>query len=120
MTNADWLLPITLGIAVPIAIADLRLDGCNARVRADVLLEHAPELADEIAGNGDAILAGIKDRKTVVKSFADTARGIAVLAHLPGGVKFAGNIWCAAHFPAGRVTDERTCPDCTDTETETP
>jgi hypothetical protein len=43
--------------------------------------------------------------------FNELAKGLAVLAYQPGGVRFRGLSWCAAH-PCERWTDGPICPAC--------
>jgi hypothetical protein len=51
----------------------------------------ATDGADEIASHGDDLQFG---GKHCAPTFAALARGLAVLAHQPGGVSFAGLHWC--------------------------
>lgn len=75
-------------------------------------LATARKCGQYIAEHGDNVLFRSGDRKhTTAKAFAVLARGLAVLAFQPGGVTFAGHLWCATH-PRQQRPDGRICPEC--------
>ncbi len=77
------------------------------RNRASVALQRA-----------DDMVFGSKRRAEAATLLVDLARGIAALAYRPGGVAFAGMIFCAEHSPGGTIATDETgrCGRCRDTE----
>jgi hypothetical protein len=77
------------------------------RNRASVALQRA-----------DDMVFGSKRRAEAATLLIDLARGIAALAYRPGGVAFAGMVFCAEHSPAGTIATDETgrCGLCRDTE----
>ena len=79
------VLEAMLPVAVLTALDDV------ARLADDERVRLAAEFADAIASHGDDLMFG---GKHCAPTFAALARGLAVLAHQPGGVSFAGLHWC--------------------------
>lgn len=85
------LLTLTLSCAVPLWIEQFRV------LNDDQRLEIARVSGQEIAEHGDIIQYRSKKKGETAAAFNHLARGLAVLAFAPGGVRFAG-----LHFEAGR------------------
>lgn len=83
------LLKAALSVSVPLLIWEYR------DVPIDELLALAPEVSQYIAEHGDMVLYKSKKKGETAKAFNNVARGLAILAHAPGGVKFLG-----LHFEA--------------------
>lgn len=98
-------LPIALEAAVPLHIMKIRDWPYERRVR------YAEGASDAIAGQGDVLMYGGR-RGEAAAVFNHTARGLAVLACQPGGVRFAGVHWCA--WPHPRCPSLRSRPPCCD------
>lgn len=88
--NAE-LLKISLAAAVPLWIEQFR--PLSDAQRAAI----AHESAQVVAEKGDVILYRSKRKDETAKAFNQLARGIAVLAFVPGGVTVFG-----LHFEANR------------------
>jgi hypothetical protein len=80
------LLP-ALALAVPLRIEELRLTSFEERAAL------ARAAAQEIAEHGDNVLFSGPRRGDSEKAFAALVTGLAVGAHQPGGVRFAGLHW---------------------------
>lgn len=92
--GAASLLATSLQLAVPLTIWQMRTME-PAQIR-----EVAAGCADVIAAHGDDLLYGGRD---CAPAFNALARGLAALAHQPGGVTFADLHWC--------VTAHEGCPN---------
>lgn len=105
---ADELLPLMIVPAVIAALDALdtwptdERDNVRDTWRADALdmLDGSGPMADCLFGHASAKPTR-KDRQQVADAFAVLARGLAAMAHAPGGVEFAGTLWCAAHHRLG-------------------
>lgn len=97
MGFADVLL-IGLQAAVPLRIHELC--AMPPRRRSEIMQAWRADAVDAIGHRGDALQFGGK-RGQAAAVFNDLARGLAVLAHAPGGVQFAGLHWCLEH-PNGK------------------
>lgn len=104
-----------LQVAVPMALDNL--DTWPDDLRADVIerwraaaVESLPYRADDVL-YGTGLKSTQKRRDAAAATFGDLARGLAVLATAPGGVSFAGVLWCASHARWGR-TAPHPCADC--------
>lgn len=96
------LLGSCLELAVPLAIR--RLQAIGGPTPAD--WEWCRETAWVLGSEGDVLLYRGKTEKERARTrelFAIVARGLAIMAHAPGGVTFLGRRWEA---PAG-LDDER-------------
>lgn len=84
------LLPATLALAVPVYIARLQAQGGPTQADRDSVLG----LPGLLAERGDVLLYGgaAGEPATV---FNELARGLAVLAFAPGGVRAFGLEWIA-------------------------
>lgn len=98
-----------LEVAVPLRIQELRL--MTPPDRHATLQAWRAGAADAIGSRGDALQFGGK-KGAAASVFNDLARGLAVLAHAPGGVLFAGLHWCLEH-PWGNAADTVTGLACT-------
>lgn len=90
-------LEVTLSLAVPLEI--IRLKRLSPS-EFDAALARAPALAQVVAEKGDVLQFGGKTRaakESTAEAFAALARGLALLAFVPGGVRFSG-----LHFLADR------------------
>lgn len=87
----------TLNLAVPMWID--RLQQLDGETRTNKALRWAADAADAVAFRGDALQFGGK-KGEAADVFNHLARGLAALAHAPGGVLFQGRHWCVEH-PAG-------------------
>lgn len=85
------LLKVALSTSVPLLIWEYR------DVPLDELLAMAPEVSQYIAEHGDMVLYKSKKKGETAEAFNSVARGLAILAHAPGGVTFLG-----MHFEAKR------------------
>lgn len=85
-------LMVSLQVAVPLKIADLR------HIPDDYRLQQAPNLAEILATHGDDLMYG---GKSCVAAFGAVARALALLAFAPGGVSLWGILWCERHYPFG-------------------
>lgn len=105
----DDALIFGLQVAVPLRIAEL--ERMSAHQRQSTLNAWRVDAADAVGHRGDALQ--FRGRKGAAASvFNDLARGLAVLAHAPGGVLFAGVHWCLEH-PGGKAADTITDLTCT-------
>lgn len=113
MSNSDALLPDMLAVAVPWWIAELHPYTAEKRHRI------GREDGAFIASHGDDILyRGHKKGKSAA-AFNALARGLAAAAFQPGGVRFAGLRWCAAHLNLPWTeADGYPCPHCLREEAE--
>lgn len=84
------MLMLTLDLAVPITIAQMRDWTPRQRETA-----RAADV-DTIASHGDDLLFGGRNCAT---AFAAAARALALLADAPGGVDFAARHWCTRPHP---------------------
>lgn len=101
----------TLTLAVPLWIDRLAM---HDPARRDNLIQSwAADAADAVSSRGDVLQYGGK-RGEAASVFNAMARGLAALAHSPGGVTFLGVGWCARHSPGGRDSAawEALCPAC--------
>lgn len=85
----DDLLAITLDVAVPIAIEEVRSWTPEERVT------YARTHADDIASHGDDLMFGGR-KGEAARLFAILARCFACMAYQPGGVRFADRRWEAS------------------------
>lgn len=91
----DHTLVAALQAAVPLRIAELqRLQGETRTLQA---LKWARMAADPIASRSDILLYVGGKRGEAAEVFGHMARGLAALAHNPGGILFAGTHWCIEH-----------------------
>lgn len=89
------LLALSLQAAVPLYIAELQaFEGETRWVQAQAWRVRAVE---EVAHRGDVLQYGGGKKGEAARVFNALARGLAVLAHAPGGVLFAGIHWCIEH-----------------------
>jgi hypothetical protein len=107
-------LRIALSAAVPLNIEALRQRPPAARTRTR--LAWAPEAADIIGSQGDALQFTTKTPGRTANAFNALARGLAALAWQPGGVHVFGLLFCAQHARGGRDVPGSAlpCPDCRD------
>lgn len=97
------LLAIALGAGVPLRLAELAV--MMPEVRDRTIAEWASAAADVVASRGDQLMFRTKPHKGeggTADTFNHLARGLAALAHAPGGVRFMGTHWCSAP----------PCPNC--------
>lgn len=85
--GSNTTLVTCLQLAVPLWIMKLRSLMPDARF---ALLEGA---ADAIASRGDVLQFGGGKKGEAAELFNILARALAVMAYVPGGVRFAGNHW---------------------------
>lgn len=93
----------------------------SSPLRGELLLDWRTQAATALARPQD-MLVGSQQRQRAANLLADFTRGMAALALQPGGVTFAGIIFCAQHSPDGvaaRDTTER-CPRCPRRRAATP
>lgn len=103
-------LMVSLEMAVPLKIADLRRVGEYERTAL------AGEMAEMVAAHADDLMYG---GSSCVPTFAALARGLAALAFKPGGVTFWDRHWCAKHAPFGRGVEDGSphiCAGCLEDE----
>lgn len=100
--SAEVLL-ISLDVAVSLRIRELQDQSPEARELW--CMAWAREAVDPIASQGDILQygGGKKDRGEAAAVFGHLARGLAALAHGPGGVTFAGRHWCVDHDECTRT-----------------
>jgi hypothetical protein len=106
MTDHDPLLAIALQAAVPLAIAELA--ALPPARRAEQMAAWRTAGVEAVAHRGDILQYGGGKKGQVADTFTALARGLAVLAHAPGGVAFHGTHWCTEH-PGGTAPDNLTC-----------
>jgi hypothetical protein len=82
-------LSIALGAAVPLHIEEIRKAG-GPTVED---FKAASGFSGDLAHRGDVLLFGGGKKGEAAELFNKTARAIAVLAFLPGGVTLFGNHW---------------------------
>lgn len=92
---AQVALLATLAVAVQLRIHELQ--EMPERVRERWLRLWAAEAVDPLASRGDVLQYGGGKRGEAAAVFNHLARGLAALAHCPGGVTFAGRHWCVDH-----------------------
>lgn len=108
------LLAVTLEALVPLRIFELRNAGDAERMRL------AREASQEVAAHGDVIQFRGKRRGETANAVGWLVTGLAVGAYQPGGVRFMGLAWCAAH-PAHRWEPrEPVCGQCAAAESPSP
>lgn len=100
------VLAETLRVAVPLRIAELQQ--LPPAVRNRRVAKWAATAVDPIASQGDALQFG-GERGQAASVFNSLARGLAALAHAPGGVTFADTHWCVEHSMGVNATIELTC-----------
>jgi len=93
MRRANPLYDV-LAVAVPLALQDLAAQGGPTRRH----WEAAQAWRAVLASKGDQILFRGKETATLV---AQLARVLAVLAYVPGGVRFGPHHWAAEEGPWG-------------------
>jgi len=118
--RAEELLPVMVVPAVVVALVEL--DRWPLEEQASVRAAWQQQLLRLLDGSGDTMADWLhghakrrptrRDRQQVSDAFAVLARGLAAMAHQPGGVRFAGTLWCAQHAPLG--TTGYPCPGCTE------
>ena len=99
------LLSLCLGAAVPLYIGELQQ--LHGETRARQIRRWAGVAGDAVAYRGDVLQYG-GGRGEAADVFNQLARGLAVLAHAPGGVLFNGQHWCVEHrtgCPARSIAD---------------
>lgn len=99
-----------LEVAVPLRIQELRL--MTPYERHTTLQAWRSDACDAVAYRGDILQFGSKRRGEAASVFNHLARGLAALAHAPGGVLFAGRHWCLTH-PWGKQVDSIADLACT-------
>ena len=138
MTSQLWrddVLLMSLAVAVPIEIGNLRWSDAEARIAIAARFQRPGTAADpgsgeEIAGRGylqecpgggyrlgdmDSMLYG---GRGCAAAFANVAKVLALLAYQPGGVRFGPLRWCAAHMQERWMEpDGQVCPACLREET---
>ena len=87
----DTTLAIMLSAAVPLRIADYQARGGPT----DTDRVRSREFADTLGEQGDALQCGGK-RGQAARLFGQLTDALAVMAHCPGGVRFAGERYEAA------------------------
>ena len=104
MSATETLLAALLPLAVPLRIEALR-HLPPARIE-----ERRVAALDLLAHAGDGLLYRTPETRQAFVALVDA---LAILAFAPGGVAFAGWIWCADH---GQIGDSRErmgiCPQC--------
>lgn len=98
MSVREEVLRSCLEVAVPMRL--LELAAMPPVVRAATIEEWRRTAVEPIASRGDILQYGSRKRGEAGEVFNHLARGLAALAHAPGGVRFAG-----LHF---RVTTDPT------------
>jgi hypothetical protein len=97
-TTVDYVLAETLAVAVPLRMAELAV--MEPDVRARTVRGWAARAADVVSSRGDQLMFRVKPTKGeggTADTFNHLAKGLAALAHAPGGVVFAGTHWCVEH-----------------------
>jgi len=89
--TADPLLPLTLDVAVPLRIDEIRRRG--GPTAAD--LKKAQDYGITLASRGDRLLFRSKKKGETAELFNGLAHAVAVLAFLPGGVTLFDRTWSA-------------------------
>ena len=102
MPDDHTVLMISLEAAVPLRIAEL--EAMPDYERQDILWKWRGEASEAVAHRGDILQYGSKRKGQAGLVFNHLAKGLAVLAHAPGGVTFHGVHWCLEH-PGGMHTD---------------
>jgi hypothetical protein len=112
--DTTWdLLEMTLEVAVPLRIWELRHATGGERIRL------AGQASCEIAEHGDVILYRSPRHGDTARAVSWLITGLACAAYQPGGVRFGNLGWCAAH-PGHRWADEeRICARCVAEEAQT-
>lgn len=96
----SFVLLTTLQVAVPLRIRELELMApAERRLMLGVWRSDAVEA---VAHRGDILMFKGGKKGETANVFNGLAKGIAALAHAPGGVLFAGCHWCLAH-PGGKA-----------------
>ncbi len=89
---SDEALKLALGVAVPLRLAELARMTPYQRQGAIAVWREQGE--DAVAYAGDFLQVRHRDaRGETAKAFNRMAKGLAALAHAPGGVSFAGLHW---------------------------
>ena len=96
MNPNEELLKVSLLAAVPLWIEKFKLKGWPE------LLEIAKVEGQVVAEKGDIIQYRSKKKGETAAAFNSLARGLAVLAFFPGGVKFSGLHFEAVHPEAAQ------------------
>jgi hypothetical protein len=104
------LLEMTLEVAVPLRIVELRHATGRERTRL------AEEASAHIAEHGDVILFRSPRRGETAAAVGWLITGLACAAYQPGGVRFMNLGWCAAHPGRRWAAEERVCARCVEAE----
>jgi hypothetical protein len=88
------LLLDTLTVSVPLCLAELQQ--LNPEERRIQVRAWSSAAAPVLVARSDLLLFSAKGSKGS-GVFAHLSRGLAALAHAPGGVRFAGVHWCIEH-----------------------
>jgi hypothetical protein len=96
-TGRTWgatgsLLIDALAAAVPLRIAELKERGGPSSQDYDWVRSVVPDL---LGSEGDCLMFHSRERGQTAKVFNALARGLAVMAFCPGGVR-----WCGEHWEA--------------------
>jgi hypothetical protein len=100
----NGILDIHISCCVPLAIDDLKRRGGPL----DSDFSAARKFAGDLAAKADQILYRDKETAPLVSQLV---RNMAVMAFVPGGVRFGEAVYCATHFPMG-VQNKGLCPGC--------
>jgi hypothetical protein len=92
-TQSSELMRLTLSLAVPLRIGEIQQCGGPK----DIDWEEARATADVLASNGDILQFGAHKPGLVANRMTCLARALAVMAFVPGGVRFA-----EMHFEVGK------------------
>jgi hypothetical protein len=82
------LLEAMLPVAMLYAVDEV------GRLSIEERLRLASECSQVVAEHGDDLMYGSKRKGATARAFAGFVRGLAALAHQPGGVTFGGLHWC--------------------------
>lgn len=88
-SDDNWLLLLTLDVAVPLNIMRIQKE----QPTPEQLAARGSEYSTIIGTRGDILQYGGGKAGQVAEAFNALADGLAILAFRPGGVTFAGRHW---------------------------
>jgi hypothetical protein len=94
-TATDYLLKVTLSVAVPLRIAELERAITNGSTTVEEIIKEAKEQIGPVASESDKLLFGSSKRGEAARVFNSLVKALAAMAFVPGGVTFSG-----LHFEA--------------------
>lgn len=97
MTSLERHAGLSIALQAAVQLHLLELSHLAPETRDLFVRTWAADAVDDVASGADTMLYGGGKRGEVARTFNGFARGLAALAHAPGGVDFAGLHFCVDH-----------------------